>query len=177
MSFNSKVVFFNYLPFEETFERNCSSVPPPESKHVFTPGIVNRTFGMQNLEGLEYLDRYGVTAYMKDVVTLLLENRPSQPIAFISKYFRTVTQGSSPLLRAYRYIRLAGPTQAAFIDNVVSAYVALDTRRGTSGVTGAELLRLLRPATPVRRLPSRRVTPTAATAQPHRERPDRLRGV
>lgn len=99
---------------------------------------------MQNLEGLEYLDRYGVTAYMKDVVTLLLENRPSQPIAFISKYFRTVTQGSSPLLRAYRYIRLAGPTQAAFIDNVVSAYVALDTRRGTSGVTGAELLRLLR---------------------------------
>ena len=96
------------------------------------------------LDAEEYLDRYGVTAYMKDVVTLLLENRPASPIAFMSKYFRTVTQGSSPLLRAYRYIKLASPTQDAFIDNLVSAYVALDARRGVSGVTGAELLRLLR---------------------------------
>ena len=96
------------------------------------------------LDAEEYLDRYGVTAYMKDVVTLLLENRPASPIAFISKYFRTVTQGSSPLLRAYRYIRLAHPTQDAFIDNLVAAYAALDARRGVSGVTGAELLRLLR---------------------------------
>ena len=95
------------------------------------------------LDAEEYLDRYGVTAYMKDVVTLLLENRPASPIAFISKYFRTVTQGSSPLLRAYRYIRLAHPTQDAFIDNLVAAYAALDARRGVSGVTGAELLRLL----------------------------------
>ena len=53
---------------------------------------------------------------MKDVVTLLLENRPSSPIAFMAKYFRTVTQGSSPLLRAYRYIRLASPSQDAFVD-------------------------------------------------------------
>ncbi|KOO20994.1 hypothetical protein Ctob_001174 [Chrysochromulina tobinii] len=97
-----------------------------------------------SLDAEEYLDRYGVTAYMKDVVTLLLENRPASPIAFISKYFRTVTQGSSPLLRAYRYIRLAHPTQDAFIDNLVAAYAALDARRGVSGVTGAELLRLLR---------------------------------
>ena len=81
---------------------------------------------------------------MKDVVTLLLENRPSSPIAFMAKYFRTVTQGSSPLLRAYRYIRLASPSQDAFIDNLVAAYVALDAKRGASGVTGAELLRLLR---------------------------------
>lgn len=92
----------------------------------------------------EYLDRHGVTAYMKDVVTLLLENRPASPIAFISKYFRTVTQGSSPLLRAYRYIQLAGPQHSSFVDNLVAAYVALDCRRGTNGVTGAELLRLLR---------------------------------
>lgn len=96
------------------------------------------------MDAEEYLDRYGVTAYMKDVVTLLLENRPSSPIAFMAKYFRTVTQGSSPLLRAYRYIRLANPSQDAFVDNLVSAYVALDARRGVSGVTGAELLRLLR---------------------------------
>ena len=49
----------------------------------------------------EYLDRCGVTAYMKDCVTLLLENRPDEPLTFMSNYFRTVTQPSSPLLRAY----------------------------------------------------------------------------
>ena len=36
------------------------------------------------MDAEEYLDRYGVTAYMKDVVTLLLENRPASPIAFIA---------------------------------------------------------------------------------------------
>ena len=97
-----------------------------------------------HIDAEEYLDRYGVTAYMKDVVTLLLENRPDDPTAFMLKYFRTVTQGSSPLLRAYRYIRLAPPSQDAFIDNLVSAYVALDAKRGVSGVNGSELLRLLR---------------------------------
>jgi hypothetical protein len=97
-----------------------------------------------NLDAEEYLDRYGVTAYMKDVVTLLLENRPAAPIAFIARYFRTVTQGSSPLLRAYRYIQLAPPSQTAFVDNLVAAYVALDMRRGASYVSGTEVLRLLR---------------------------------
>ena len=69
----------------------------------------------------EYLDRYGVTAYMKDAITLLLENRPSSPIAFISKYFRSVTQGSSPLLRAYRYIQLAPPDRSSFVDNLMAS--------------------------------------------------------
>jgi hypothetical protein len=31
----------------------------------------------------EYLDRYGVTTYLKDVITLVLENRPDDPIDFI----------------------------------------------------------------------------------------------
>ena len=95
------------------------------------------------IDAVEYLDRCGVTAYMKDVVTLLLENRPEEPIEFICKYFRTVTLGgSSPLLRAYRYIQLAPPTAPVFSDNLVAAYIALDSRR--LGVTGAEVARLLR---------------------------------
>jgi hypothetical protein len=97
-----------------------------------------------DVDHAEYLDRHGVTAYMKDVVTLLLENRPASPIAFISKYFLTVTQGSSPLLRAYRYIQLTAPHRSAFVDNLVAAYATLDSRRGASHVTGADLLRLLR---------------------------------
>eukprot|EP00320_Phaeocystis_rex_P006832 CAMPEP_0119089594 /NCGR_PEP_ID=MMETSP1178-20130426/149558_1 /TAXON_ID=33656 /ORGANISM="unid sp, Strain CCMP2000" /LENGTH=237 /DNA_ID=CAMNT_0007072957 /DNA_START=58 /DNA_END=767 /DNA_ORIENTATION=- len=95
-----------------------------------------------SLDAEEYLDRCGVTAYMKDCVTLLLENRPDEPLTFMGDYFRTVTQPSSPLLRAYRYIRLAPLDRPAFPDNLAAAYAALDSQRGTN-VTGAELQRLL----------------------------------
>jgi len=80
---------------------------------------------------------------MKDCVTLLLENRPDEPLTFMGDYFRTVTQPSSPLLRAYRYIRLAPIDRPPFPDNLVAAYAALDSQRGTNGVMGAELQRLL----------------------------------
>ena len=66
-----------------------------------TPRRRGRQAHPSKMDAEEYLDRYGVTAYMKDVVTLLLENRPPEPIDFIADYFRTVIQGSSPLLRAY----------------------------------------------------------------------------
>lgn len=74
----------------------------------------------------EYLERSGVSAYLKDVVTLLLENRPSSPIPFIADYFQHVVQGSSPLMRAHRYIRLCERSSEAFMDNLVAAYMALD---------------------------------------------------
>ena len=95
------------------------------------------------MDAEEYLDRYGVTAYLKDVVTLLLENRPASPVAFVAQYFSTVTQGSSPLLRAYRYIKLAGPDQEAFIDNLVAAFTSLDSRRSAGAMTGGDLVKLL----------------------------------
>ena len=94
----------------------------------------------------EYLDRYGVTAYLKDAVTLMLENHTTSPVEFLAQYFQTVSRGSSAVLRAFRYVRLAPPSLPAFGDNVCAAYAALDARRGgaSSGVSGAELLRLLR---------------------------------
>ena len=96
-----------------------------------------------SLDAGEYLDRCGVTAYMKDCVTLLLENRPDQPLTFMSDYFRTVTQPTSPLLRAFRYIKLAPLGRPSCNDNIVAAYQTLNAQRGTSGVMGGELLRLL----------------------------------
>eukprot|EP00698_Gefionella_okellyi_P008189 TRINITY_DN2016_c0_g1_i4.p2 TRINITY_DN2016_c0_g1~~TRINITY_DN2016_c0_g1_i4.p2 ORF type:complete len:184 (-),score=39.64 TRINITY_DN2016_c0_g1_i4:1109-1660(-) len=48
-------------------------------------------------------------------------------------------------MRSYRYIRLTKRNTAAFMDNLVAAFTALDSRRGTSpGLTGAELRKLLR---------------------------------
>lgn len=96
------------------------------------------------MDGEEYLDRYAVTSYVKDVVTLLLENRPSSPIAFMVQYFRTVAQGTASILRAFRYIQLAQPGRPVFSDNVSAAYAALDSRRGAGGITGASLHHLLK---------------------------------
>ena len=92
----------------------------------------------------EYLDRFSVTAYLKDVTTLLLENRPSCPVAFIADYFKNVIQGTSPLVRSYRYIRLTALTRLSFWDNLVAAYATLDDRKGGGvGVTGADMRRLV----------------------------------
>ena len=84
----------------------------------------------------EHLDRLGVTAYLKDAITLLLENRPHKPIEFLADYFKNVVQGSSSLQRSYRYIRLTRRNCAAFMDNVVAAFRTLETR-STSRAEGA----------------------------------------
>ena len=41
-------------------------------------------------------DASGLTVYLKDVVTLCLENRPEDPVAFVAEYLRRVTRGASP---------------------------------------------------------------------------------
>lgn len=88
--------------------------------------------------------RWGVTAYMKDMVTLLLENRPEKPIEFINDYFTTVLVGSNsnPLTRALRFVRLSPVGHPAFEDNLVAAYAALDGKRGH--VAAGELQKLTR---------------------------------
>lgn len=92
----------------------------------------------------EYLDRYGVTAYFQDALTVLLENQPSSPIAFMSQYFHEVTKMNTPLQRAHRCIQLASPEHDAFSDNLVAAFHAVDSQHPSGGMTGRDLVRLLR---------------------------------
>eukprot|EP01062_Namystynia_karyoxenos_P027980 TRINITY_DN21299_c2_g1_i1.p1 TRINITY_DN21299_c2_g1~~TRINITY_DN21299_c2_g1_i1.p1 ORF type:complete len:339 (+),score=119.24 TRINITY_DN21299_c2_g1_i1:94-1017(+) len=108
------------------------------------PAAPSGPVDLTRLTPQEYLDRFSVTAYLKDVSTLLLENRPDEPLAFIADYFKNVIQGTSPLVRSYRYIRLTKRSRRAFWDNLVAAHATLDEKRGGGvGVTGAELRRLL----------------------------------
>ena len=93
---------------------------------------------MQSLHPEEYLERHGVTPYLKDMMTLLLENRPENPVEFMREYFGNVVHGSTPLIRAYRYVRLGRTTQPAFMDNLVAAYTSLQCRRGAVGVLGSD---------------------------------------
>ncbi|KAG8459799.1 hypothetical protein KFE25_014362 [Diacronema lutheri] len=87
----------------------------------------------------EYLDKSGLWAYLKDVVTLLLENRPDEPVDAIADYFRHILQGSSPMLRAHRFIRLARPGAPSFADNLLAAYCALDPVPSAREVVGLRL--------------------------------------
>lgn len=74
----------------------------------------------------EYLDKHGVTTYLKDVVTLLLENRPEDPMEFMADYFRNVVNGTSTIVRSFRYIKLTSRMRESFFDNLVAAYTSLN---------------------------------------------------
>lgn len=66
-----------------------------------------------------------VRAYVQDALTLALENRPADPLAFLAAYFRAIVRGSTLLERACRCVHLAPPTVPAFRDNLVAAYALL----------------------------------------------------
>ena len=91
----------------------------------------------------EYLNKYGLSAYFKDVMTLVLENRPHDPIDFIAEYYRNCAQGSSYLHRSYRYIRLTERNNDVFMDNLYMAYKSLSRKKGSIGATGEEMSKLL----------------------------------
>jgi hypothetical protein len=87
-------------------------------------------------------DRSNLTVYLKDVVTLVLENRPEDPVAFVADYLRRVLSGASPLSRAYQYLTLSPHHRQAFVDNATVAFSVLDA--GPRGLTGADHAHLLR---------------------------------
>ena len=70
-------------------------------------------------------DASGLTVYLKDVVTLCLENRPSDPVAFIAEYLRRVTHRTTPVSRACQYLKLAPHHRRAFMDNAAVAHAGL----------------------------------------------------
>ena len=45
--------------------------------------------------------RHGVTAYIKDMVTVLLENRPEKPLEFISEYLANALQVNRKILQTF----------------------------------------------------------------------------
>ena len=60
----------------------------------------------QRMPPEEFLERNGVTQYMKDVVTLLLENRPEKPLEFIVQYLDEICDGANPLVHSYHMLQL-----------------------------------------------------------------------
>ena len=109
-------------------------------------------------------DASGLTVYLKDVVTLCLENRPSDPVAFIAEYLRRVTHRTTPVSRACQYLKLAPHHRRAFMDNAAVAHAGLcagSNKTPSLGVRPEDHLLVLREM--CARLP-RRVAETAAHA-------------
>jgi Ca2+-binding EF-hand superfamily protein len=92
----------------------------------------------------EYLEKTGVSTTLKDLVTSLIENRPSNPIHFISDYLKT--SSTSGVLKSYKQLKLSKYDRKCFMDNLVSAYMNLDNKRGglSSGITGIDYMKILK---------------------------------
>jgi hypothetical protein len=93
---------------------------------------------------LEYLKSHGVTACLTDMLGSMLENRPADPIVFISEYLDHASVGDiNPMRRCYRYVRLSNPASPAFMDNLAAGYAAVDLHLGLTGSRLADLVRML----------------------------------
>ena len=97
----------------------------------------------ESLTPEDYLDRFGITAYLQEVLSLVLENRPQAPVEFVAEYFRNAVQGSSYLHRAYRLVCMTDRGRPGFLGNVMKAHQILSHRKGSIGVTGEEMTKLL----------------------------------
>jgi len=123
---------------------NTATKDKREGEQAPRPGQTAET---TRLSQEEYLEKYGVNVYLKDCMTLMLENRPEKPLEFIADYFNNALHGKSSMQRSYRYIRMTKRNRQAFMDNVASAYFTLvrhSEMQGQSGLTAAQYLSLVK---------------------------------
>jgi hypothetical protein len=82
---------------------------------------------------------------MADMMTVMLENRPAQPVRFMAEYFDNVVNPGTPLEKAYRYLRLTRRASDTFLDNLARAFSELEAASniGVRGRAVNELLGLM----------------------------------
>lgn len=116
----------------------------------------------QNMPPEDYLERQNVGTHLKEAISLLLENRPENPIQFLAEHFRNLQQtpanlgglganvpsangvvaSSVNILRAYRLITLNRVDIKSFQDNVFHAYTLLEKDHGSSGIKGFDFIKI-----------------------------------
>ena len=108
--------------------------------------MANKETPLNSLSQEEYLEKTGVSSILKDIVTVLLESRPANPVYFISEYLKTLSNSCSGIFKSYKLIKISKPEQKSFMDNIVAAYMNLDSKKGgnNQGLTGIEYMKLLK---------------------------------
>ncbi|XP_068688087.1 tubulin polyglutamylase complex subunit 1-like [Montipora foliosa] len=85
---------------------------------------------------LDFLSRTGVTSQIKDAVTLVIENRPEDPIAFLAEFFDNHASNATALMRAHQKLILVHHSQPSFQNNLVLAYNILHHQKNNGGLRG-----------------------------------------
>ncbi|XP_032231585.2 tubulin polyglutamylase complex subunit 1 [Nematostella vectensis] len=85
---------------------------------------------------LDFLSRTGVTTQMKEVVKLLMENRPEDPLIFLAEYFDNLADTATALMQAHQKLLLVHHSQPAFYSNLMEAYDTLSHQKGSNGLRG-----------------------------------------
>ena len=127
-------------------------------------GIVNDMQSQQNMPAEDYLERQNVGTHLKESISLLLENRPENPIQFLAEHFKNLQQtpanlggiganvpsangvvaSSVNIMRAYRLLTLNRVDIKSFQDNVFHAYTLLEKDHGSSGIKGFDFNKIVR---------------------------------
>ncbi|XP_046859629.1 tubulin polyglutamylase complex subunit 1-like [Xenia sp. Carnegie-2017] len=100
----------------------------------------------RNENPADYLGRVGVTRQIQEVLTILLDNEPDNPIAFIAKYFANAAEHVSSVSQAYQYLCLSHHSQVSYQNNLLKAYKLLNRQsigHGLKGLTGKKYNELL----------------------------------
>mmetsp|Transcript_112584 Transcript_112584/g.257879 ORF Transcript_112584/g.257879 Transcript_112584/m.257879 type:complete len:207 (+) Transcript_112584:54-674(+) len=93
------------------------------------------------------LESSGATLYLKDALTLMLETRPDNPIAFLASYFRCAASGGDALVMAFRTIKVSSSQRSADRDAIYTAFCSLARpvgRERHGEVVGRDFQALLR---------------------------------
>jgi len=119
-----------------TFNRVATNVNSNNNANVSMEQNTN------NSQPEDYLEKQQVALHLKEAISLLLENRPENPIAFLAEHFRNmqmsgaqqlppqpngIVASPSNIMKAYRLLAMnrqgaAVLDQKAFSDNVFQAY-------------------------------------------------------
>ncbi|XP_073230191.1 tubulin polyglutamylase complex subunit 1-like [Porites lutea] len=85
---------------------------------------------------LDFLSRTGVTSDIKDAITLVIENRPEDPISFLAEFFDCHASTTTALMKAHQKLLLAHHSRPSFQNNLLLAYNILHKQKNSNGLHG-----------------------------------------
>ncbi|PFX28859.1 Tubulin polyglutamylase complex subunit 1 [Stylophora pistillata] len=82
------------------------------------------------------MSRSGITSEIKEAITLIIENRPDDPIAFMAEFFDSHANTTTALVKAHQKLLLAHHSRPSFQVNLAAAYNILKRQKNSNGLRG-----------------------------------------
>ncbi|KAL9957955.1 hypothetical protein ACROYT_G034914 [Oculina patagonica] len=108
-----------------------------EKKLSKTNLLDDRDFKLEKTESpLDFLSRTGVTSEIKDAITLVIENRPEDPISFMAEFFDSHANTATALMKCHQKLLLVHHSRPSFQNNLVQGYNILKQQKNSNGLRG-----------------------------------------